>query len=311
MRNFKKILFVTRVIVDDSYALKQAISLASNNRATLQALIICADLPKSMLEQRDSYESFLKQKLQQNFNAAVDDLGLSNINIPFNIQLDSGNAQGIKIIKQVLNNQCDLVIKAVEDQNSKGFKSIDMELLRKCPCPVWLSRNTNKHQQKIHVAVAIDPDSKELVAHDLSIKLLSVSRELANLCDKQLGVIACWDYVLEEFIRDSVFFAAAEDDLDRSIEEEKVMNQQDLAQLIRESKINGDIDISLIRGQPDQIIPKYTIEKNVDILVMGTVARTGIQGFTFGNTAENVVQKLNCSLLALKPQGFISPVKPD
>jgi len=49
--------------------------------------------------------------------------------------------------------------------------------------------------------------------------------------------------------------------------------------------------------------------KNIDILVMGTVARTGIPGFVIGNTAENIVQKLSCSLMALKPRGFVSPVK--
>lgn len=47
----------------------------------------------------------------------------------------------------------------------------------------------------------------------------------------------------------------------------------------------------------------------MDILVMGTVARTGIPGFIIGNTAENVFQKLSCSLMALKPQGFVSPMK--
>ncbi|HRE31359.1 MAG TPA: universal stress protein, partial [Candidatus Berkiella sp.] len=34
-----------------------------------------------------------------------------------------------------------------------------------------------------------------------------------------------------------------------------------------------------------------------------------IPGFIIGNTAENVLQKISCSLLALKPNGFISPVK--
>jgi nucleotide-binding universal stress UspA family protein len=49
-------------------------------------------------------------------------------------------------------------------------------------------------------------------------------------------------------------------------------------------------------------------DKKIDVLVMGTVARTGIPGFIIGNTAESVVQQLSCSLLALKPNGFISPV---
>ena len=41
---------------------------------------------------------------------------------------------------------------------------------------------------------------------------------------------------------------------------------------------------------------------------MGTVARSGIPGFLIGNTAEDIVQKLTCSLVALKPNDFVSPV---
>jgi nucleotide-binding universal stress UspA family protein len=51
------------------------------------------------------------------------------------------------------------------------------------------------------------------------------------------------------------------------------------------------------------------LDKDIDILVMGTVARTGIAGFIIGNTAENILQTVTCSLLARKPNGFISPVQ--
>lgn len=36
---------------------------------------------------------------------------------------------------------------------------------------------------------------------------------------------------------------------------------------------------------------------------------TGISGFFIGNTAENIVQELGCSLLTLKPNGFVSPLR--
>jgi hypothetical protein len=41
---------------------------------------------------------------------------------------------------------------------------------------------------------------------------------------------------------------------------------------------------------------------------MGTVARSGLQGLLTGNTAENVLPWIDCSLVAVKPQGFVSPV---
>jgi hypothetical protein len=45
---------------------------------------------------------------------------------------------------------------------------------------------------------------------------------------------------------------------------------------------------------------------------MGTVARTGIAGLLIGNTAEAILEQVQCSVLAVKPPGFVSPVKlPD
>lgn len=45
------------------------------------------------------------------------------------------------------------------------------------------------------------------------------------------------------------------------------------------------------------------------LLVMGTVTRTGIQGFLIGNTAEQILQRVACSVLAVKPDGVVSPVQ--
>jgi nucleotide-binding universal stress UspA family protein len=46
----------------------------------------------------------------------------------------------------------------------------------------------------------------------------------------------------------------------------------------------------------------------VDLVVMGTVARTGIPGLIMGNTAEAILEQLDCSVLAIKPPGFVTPV---
>ncbi|CSI61259.1 universal stress protein family 1 [Vibrio cholerae] len=65
-----------------------------------------------------------------------------------------------------------------------------------------------------------------------------------------------------------------------------------------------------LHGKPDELIPEWVTQENIDILVMGTLARTGIAGFVIGNTAENIVQSIECSLVALKPEGFVSLARP-
>ncbi|MDJ0891306.1 MAG: universal stress protein, partial [Gammaproteobacteria bacterium] len=40
-----------------------------------------------------------------------------------------------------------------------------------------------------------------------------------------------------------------------------------------------------------------------------TVGRTGIPGFFIGNTAENLLSQVECSVLTVKPSGFVTPVE--
>ncbi len=41
---------------------------------------------------------------------------------------------------------------------------------------------------------------------------------------------------------------------------------------------------------------------------MGTVARTGLSGVFIDNTAENIINTLECPVLAVNPYGFMSPL---
>ena len=66
--------------------------------------------------------------------------------------------------------------------------------------------------------------------------------------------------------------------------------------------------LHLIKGDAKHIVPTIARELDVDLIVMGTVARTGIAGFFMGNTAESILTQLDCSVLTVKPPGFISPV---
>ncbi len=41
---------------------------------------------------------------------------------------------------------------------------------------------------------------------------------------------------------------------------------------------------------------------------LGTVGRSGIRGLLPGNTAEKVLDTCDCSILTVKPEGFVSPI---
>ena len=65
----------------------------------------------------------------------------------------------------------------------------------------------------------------------------------------------------------------------------------------------------LVKGVPRREIPALAKRLGADLVVMGTVARTGVPGFFIGNTAETILRSVRCSVLAVKPEGFVSPVR--
>jgi len=64
----------------------------------------------------------------------------------------------------------------------------------------------------------------------------------------------------------------------------------------------------LVKGWPRKEIPALAKAIDTDLVVMGTVARTGVPGFIMGNTAETILNQIDCSVLAIKPPGFQTPV---
>ena len=309
MKRFHNILHVSQSAGDNSQSLKQALSLARNNGAELSLLLVYPEFPKDFDDYRDGHEKFLLEQAQQQVAAIKTELGLGD-DLAATVQVVSGKNPATQIIRHVLRHNCDLVVKGAEHTESrKGFKAIDMELLRQCPCPVWLSRPITESRKDIRVAVAIDPESDEPAGRDLALRLLNLSRNLADSCSGELLVISCWDYVYEDYLRRNAWTRIPEDQLQQAVNMTQLNHRAALDTLLAEVGVGDNLEIAHVKGTPEDRIPELAEDKGVDILVMGTVARTGISGFIFGNTAENVVQKIGCSLLAMKPAGFVSPVK--
>ena len=66
--------------------------------------------------------------------------------------------------------------------------------------------------------------------------------------------------------------------------------------------------LHMAKGDPRRALPRLVARHRPDVIVMGTVGRTGIAGLIVGNTAEEVLMQVTCSVLAVKPRGFVSPI---
>ena len=53
---------------------------------------------------------------------------------------------------------------------------------------------------------------------------------------------------------------------------------------------------------------KLAENNQAHMIVMGTVGRTVFPGLIMGNTAETILNDIDCSVLAIKPPDFETPV---
>ncbi|MCO1334452.1 universal stress protein [Microbulbifer sp. OS29] len=310
MPNIHKILYVSHAAEDESGGLMQAFAVARNHQAKIKVLMVCPAVPEGFEEFSQLCMDTMLERVKGEIEATRIRMDLPEDKTNLEIESDCGSRPAERVIRRVLREGYDLVIKNVEGRTQlKGFKAMDMDLLRKCPCPIWLCRSIKQPHTKIQVAVAIDPECEGGSSYDLAIRLLRWSRVLADSCSGVLYVISCWDFDIDGYLRHHFPLNASEEELDEATDAARAQHRSMLDVLIRASGIDGEIQVHHVVAHPDSFIPLLIDEENLDLLVMGTVGRAGIPGFIMGNTAENILQKVSCSLLALKPSDFVSPIK--
>lgn len=302
MKHFQNILFVIQGQEIASGAFQQTIDIARKTQADITYLVLHPDFGDDLAGFEDTYRNNVKETLTKKMETA----GLEGTP---NIVFESKTPHFVSIVQYVLKHDHDLVVKAAEkdQKQKKGLKSLDMSLMRKCPCPVWLCREET-HKPNPTIVTAIDPESENPENLDLSLKLLKLGDFVAKTLDGTHKVIACWEFEHESFLRDSAFGRVEGSKVDQMIIDTQKSHRKAVEALIQKSGIETP-EIVHERGKAYDIIPEYTESSAVDLVVMGTVARTGIPGFLIGNTAENILQNLSCSLVAVKPSGFTSPIK--
>ena len=195
----------------------------------------------------------------------------------------------------------------------------DPAFLRKCPCPVWLvGCEAPTPYRRILAAVDVDdsyaPD--ELATrHALNREVLERASALALSEFAELHVASVWDAIGEGLLR-GAFMHTPEDAVAAYVEHARQRNAKGLDALMAELREHlGKEAVEflepkthLVKGAARREIPMLARQLEVDLVVMGTVARTGIPGLVMGNTAEAILDQLDCSVLAIKPPGFATPV---
>jgi len=322
MKRFKNILCVVNTRVDCKNALQRAVELAKNNQASLAVINVMMQdtagigLPDGGPISADLHAARLKSHTQM----VEKQLEPFREQVDINIKILSGTPF-LEIIREVLRNEYDLVIKTPETQDwlDQLFGSDDMHLLRKCPCPVWLTKSGSpKTYRRILAAVDINetyPEEEQQERDAMNHQILEIASSLSLSNFTELHIVHVWEAISESTLR-SPFVNTPENEIAAYMTKVKQLHANSLDALINDVTSNMGADAldylkpekHLIKGWARKEIPMFAKSIDADLIVMGTVGRTGIPGFIMGNTAETILNHIDCSVLAIKPPGFESPV---
>jgi nucleotide-binding universal stress UspA family protein len=321
MKRFKNILYVNDSTDDQAWAIARAVSLAENKQADLTVVDV---IPIEVVTAGVGLPP--GGPISTDFKAAVvadhyEQLGtlVKSYKQRLSIQLEVlvGNT-ALEVIRSVMKNAYDLVIKPAENPNwlERLFGINDMHLLRLCPCPVWLMKpGDNSNYNSILAAVDFDPPNPLTSDRSLNREILerAVSLALSNFAE--LHIVHAWHATGESAMR-GILMHVQEENRIRYVETVRRQHAANLDALMGEIANNLGQEVMdylkpqahLVKGTACKEIPALAKRIEANLIVMGTVGRTGVHGFIMGNTAETILNQINCSVLAIKPPGFVTPV---
>jgi universal stress protein E len=156
-------------------------------------------------------------------------------------------------------------------RGERRFKrTSDWTLIRDCSRPVLLVKAPVSNEPR-RVLAAIDIGSGNENYGELNETIL-------NFCQRYIGTEGA-----------EIYFINAHKDLP---------TRPDRGTLIRKCGVEGD-RVLIEMGEPDKIIVDKANELGINLVVIGNSARAGLSALMKANTAEKVLDKLDCDLLAL------------
>jgi universal stress protein E len=212
----------------------------------------------------------------------------------------------IEIIKSAKENQSDLIIIDTH-RNEKDAAcqrgSTTRHLMRKSEVPIWSICESQNPVNRI--AVAIDVTCTDM--QPFNEKIISLAIEYCLITGAELNICNAWRLDTEGFLRKWNGY----NDIDIALVAKQLRDKQSdrINSLLLPYEMSVTCKcVNLIEGDAKKVLPDFFEKDGIDMVILGSLSRTGIAGFLIGNTAESMLDKLNCSVITLKPDEFHSPV---
>lgn len=216
-----------------------------------------------------------------------------------------------EVQKEVEASSFDLVVKAAERQvgeKAGPFRNTERKIIRRSPVPVMIVREGMKDGA---VAVAVDhpPEGAHAVEGELmNASLLNRAAEVARrLGVSRVLIVHAWQSV-EAAVFTNPRVGLSPPEVKRHIDAWEQDRRTWLGDVERDAQARfGADDVTfeglLVEGAAERALPEAISRMKVGTLIIGTANRQGLAGLFIGNTAEALLDRVEASMVVVKPEG--------
>jgi universal stress protein E len=290
----KRILVHLDTTSDQRPALTRALHLAQHSGGSLRIVDVLAPLPRHT-PNGSGLERLLRTTMKERLSEAA---GFARrMGVPATVALLEGDVAAM-LVQASVAWRTDVVLRShgVSHEKSGPIGPTDSQLLRTCPCPVWFVTPRQADGETIVVA-AVDPDPGDPPRHDLSVRVARTALAVAGTTGATLHIVHAWMAYGHQVLASHTTKAGLVDYVHAC----RTSARQRLDALVQDAQVPASAQTHLVEGESDRALMQLIERRRASLVVMGTVGRTGLAGLVVGNTAERVLRRVRCSVLALKP----------
>jgi universal stress protein E len=179
------------------------------------------------------------------------------------------------------------------------FSNTDWNLIRTCPSPLWLVKPRLVGKPPRFVA-AVDPLHARDKPANLDDEILEMASGLARALAGEVHVFHGFDIAPALAVSSDSMAMPSAPPVRELTDAMRAEHTDAVLELCARHGIAPGL-IHVNEGGTRDLLISLTEELNADVVIMGAVSRSGLKALFLGNTAEDVLDRLPCDLLIVKP----------
>ena len=290
----RELLVIADQDANSNPAFLHALEIAKNTGAKIEfvGFVHAAGVDSSEIltqsEKRKVHHSFIDKK-QAQIDTFLEGLDLGDVRVNTDVVWERSFERWVTA--RCNQKSFDMIFKTGHRSESTTHVPSDWQLMRHCPDPVMIVGDKEWKEGGIILA-ALDLGSSKEHALKLNEEILRYSFLLGKATNSK--VHACYSISMPSALAELDFFD--------SVGYEKKMKESIdpiISKLIQEGGLDKDT-LHLVSGKPAKEILRITGKIDADVVVMGNKTKESLRGRLLGNTARNVLRKIEADIVVVK-----------